>query len=111
MVLGCRSKKQKGGQMKKLASVEDGLNLPTYKRLLAAFVREYPWLEAKEIFYKDTGAKMQRLEGEIGLEMFRWALDRQMPILSVHDSFAVKTIDANATWSKMIEVWQLIARK
>lgn len=111
MVLGCRSKTQKGGQMKKLASVVDGLNLPTYRRLLAAFAKEYPWLEAKGIFYSDTGARMQRLEGEIGLEMFRWALHTDIPIISVHDSYAVPKRKADVVWSKMLEAWDSVVHR
>jgi hypothetical protein len=106
MVLGCRSKTQKGGQMKKLGSAQDGLTLQTYKRLLAAFLNEYPWLEAKGIFYNDTGARMQRLEGEIGLGMFRWAMKEEVPILSVHDSFAVQEKNRTKTWLYMTELWK-----
>ena len=105
MVLGCRSKRQKGGQMRNLASVTDGLTLGIYRRVLAAFCQQYPWLDAKNIFYNDTGAKMQKLEGEIGLEMFKWAMDENIPILSVHDSFAVQAKHAEVVWSKMTEFW------
>ena len=108
MVLGCRSKTQKGGQMKQLDSEKNGLSLQVYRRILTAFLEDYPWLEAKGIFYNDTGAKMQRLEGEIALEMFAWALEREMPILSIHDSFAVKANDAEETWVTMNEVWSRV---
>ena len=108
MVLGCRSKKQKGGQMKNLESAGGGVTLATYKRLLKAFDQEYPWLDTKGIFYNDTGARMQRLEGEIGLRMFEWALEREIPILSVHDSFAVQAKYAEETWDMMNEVWKQV---
>ena len=105
MVLGCRSKKQKGGQMRALASSKDGLTLAIYRRLLKAFDREYPWLDAKGIFYNDTGARMQRIEGEISLKMFKWAMGKEIPILSVHDSFAVQAGYADETWDMMNEIW------
>lgn len=105
MVLGCRSKKQKGGQMKNLDKVGGSVTLAIYKRLLKAFDQEYPWLSTNGIFYNDTGARMQRLEGEIGLRMFEWALEKEIPILSVHDSFAVQAKYANETWDMMNEAW------
>ena len=105
MVLGFRSKKQKGGQMKNLDKVGDGVTLAIYKRLLKAFDQEYPWLDAKGIFYNDTGARMQKLEGEIGLKMFEWAMEKEIPILSVHDSFAVQARYADETWAMMNNVW------
>ena len=108
MVLGCRSKRQKGGQMRNLATATEGLTLPIYRRLLAAFQQKYSWLEDKGIFYNDTGAKMQKLEGEIGLEMFKWAMDKGIPILSVHDSFAVQVVNADAVWQQMGKVWDEI---
>ena len=91
--------------MSSLASVTDGLTLGIYRRVLAAFCQQYPWLDAKNIFYNDTGAKMQKLEGEIGLEMFKWAMDKSIPILSVHDSFAVQAKHAEVVWLKMTESW------
>jgi hypothetical protein len=108
MVLGCRSKKQKGGQMKNLDKVGDGVTLAKYKRLLKAFDQEYPWLDAKGIFYNDTGARMQRLEGEIGLKMFEWAMEKKIPILSVHDSFAVQARYADETWAMMQATWSTV---
>jgi hypothetical protein len=105
MVLGCRSKKQKGGQMNNLDKVGRSVTLAIYKRLLKAFDQEYPWLDAKGIFYNDTGARMQRLEGEIGIKMFEWAMQKEIPILSVHDSFAVQARYADETWKKMNEIW------
>jgi hypothetical protein len=108
MVLGCVSKRQKGGQMKNLDKVGGSVTLAIYKRLLNAFDQEYPWLDAKGIFYNDTGAKMQRLEGEIGLRMFEWALEKEIPILSIHDSFAVQAKYANETWDMMNEVWKQV---
>jgi hypothetical protein len=69
-----------------------------------------PALDAKSIFYNDTGAKMQKLEGEIGLEMFKWAMDENIPILSVHDSFAVPAKHATVVWSKMTECWNKVTQ-
>ena len=76
-----------------------------YKDLLAAFMKEFPWVETKGIFYNDTGSKMQKLEGEIALKMIEWGMNEQIPIIAVHDSFAVQTKHEQKTWAKMQEFW------
>lgn len=103
--IGCVSVKQKGGQILALASVKEGLTMQMYKDLLAAFTKELPWVLDKGIFYNDTGSKMQKLEGEIALKMIAWGMNEQMPIIAVHDSFAVQNIHEQKTWAKMQEVW------
>lgn len=105
-VLGCVNLSQKGGQIKSLYQPnKDGLTPDLYKSLLAAFYREYPWLKSQQVFYNDTGAKMQLLEGEIGLKMFRWAIDTNTPLISVHDSYACKWYHEQHVWEAMQEFW------
>jgi hypothetical protein len=48
---------------------------------LSAFYREYPYLESKKVFFNDAGASIQILEGKIGLERFRWAIDINTPLI------------------------------
>jgi hypothetical protein len=112
-VIGCGSLKQKGGQIKSLYKPnKDYLSPDLYRDLLSAFYREYPWLESKKVFYNDTGAKMQMLEGEIGLKMFRWAIDTNTPIISVHDSYACIWYHEKQVWEAMKEFWEeVIASK
>lgn len=105
-VIGCVNKKQKGGQILELASVKEGLTMQMYKDLLAAFTKELPWVLDKGIFYNDTGSRMQKLEGEIALKMIEWAMAEQMPIIAVHDSFAVQKRYEQKTWAKMQQVWE-----
>lgn len=105
-VLGCTSIRQKGGQIKSLyLPNKDELTHDLYKGLLAAFYGEYPWLETQQVFYSDTGARMQLLEGEIGLKMFRWAIETNTPIISVHDSYACKKYHEVSVWSAMQNFW------
>ncbi len=105
-VLGCVSIRQKGGQIKSLYQPnKDGLTADLYRSLLHAFYREYPWLESQQVFYNDTGARMQLLEGEIALKMFRWAIDTNTPLISVHDSFACKWYHEQHVWEAMQEFW------
>jgi hypothetical protein len=37
--------------------------------------------------------------------MFEWAMEKEIPILSVYDSFAVQARYADETLKKMNEVW------
>ncbi len=105
-VLGATSKSQKGGQIITLyKEVKDELTPDLYRALLDTFYREYPWLKTHSIFFNDTGAKMQILEGEIGLKMFRWAIDTNTPVISVHDSFACKHYHQEQVWDAMQTFW------
>ncbi len=54
---------------------------------------------------------MQKLEGEIGLRMFKWALNEEVPMLSVHDAFAVKEKDEGRTRERMNEEWIKVMKK
>ena len=47
---------------------------------------------------------MQWLEGEIALKMLQWATEEQIPLLAVHDAFAVRDIDGTKTNTRMLEV-------
>jgi hypothetical protein len=106
-VIGCVSLKQKGGQiMSLLEENSDNLTPDLYRSLLSSFYREYPWLESKKVFFNDTGARMQMLEGEIGLKMFRWAIDTYTPIISVHDSYACKWYHKEKVWDAMQFFWE-----
>lgn len=106
-VLGCVCINQKGGQIKSLYQPnKDELTPDLYRSLLAAFYREYPWLETQQVFYNDTGARMQLLEGEIGLKMFRWAIETNTPVISVHDSYACKKYHEQAVWRAMKFFWE-----
>ena len=105
-VLGCKNIGQKGGQIKSLfQSNRDKLTPDLYRSLLSAFYKEYSWLESQEVFYNDTGARMQLLEGEIGLKMFRWAIDTNTPLISVHDSYACKWYHEQQVWAAMQTFW------
>lgn len=108
-VMGCKSRQQRGGQIMSLSQPnEDELTPDLYRSLEDAFYKEYPWLESKKVFFNDTGAKMQLLEGEIGLKMFRWAIDTNTPLLSVHDSYACIWYHKEQVWSAMQEFWNEI---
>lgn len=48
-----------------------------------------PWLEKHRLLFRGVGSKLQFVEGEIALKMFRWAVDNQIPLINVHDAYAV----------------------
>ena len=61
--------------------------------------------------YNDVGTRMQWLEGEIALKMLQWATEEQIPLLAVHDAFAVRDIDGTKTNTRMLEVWKEVVEK
>ncbi len=106
-VMGATSQKQKGGQILTLLTpTSEGLSADLYRELEGAFHKEYPFLANHNVFFNDTGARMQVLEGEICLKMFDWAMQQGIPILSVYDSFAVRERDKSITWTAMENFWQ-----
>ena len=88
----------------------DNLTPDLYRSLLSAFYKEYPWLETQKVFYNGTGARMQMLEGEIGLKMCRWAIDTNTPLISVHDSYACKWYHNEQVWVAMQEFWNAVVK-
>ena len=54
---------------------------------------------------------MQWLEGEIGLKMLKWATDNQLPLLSVHDGYAVRNSDEAITYDYMHVVWKQVVEE
>lgn len=107
-VLGCKSKRQKGGQILSLhQNNSEGLTPDLYRKLELTFYQEYPWLKTHNVFFNDTGAKMQLLEGEIGLKMFEWAINKNIPLISVHDSYACKRSNEKQVWEAMQAFWEI----
>ena len=54
---------------------------------------------------------MQWLEGEIGLKMLKWATDNQLPLLAVHDGYAVRSSDEAITYNYMRLVWKEVVEQ
>lgn len=105
-VMGCKSRQQRGGQIMSLSEPNsDELTPDLYRLLEEIFYKEYPWLKTQNVFFNDTGARMQLLEGEIGLKMFQWAIDTNTPIISVHDSYACKWYHEKQVWDAMQKFW------
>jgi hypothetical protein len=111
--IGATSLGQKGGLMKECSKEKNTTPIPTttFRAMLEATEKLFPWVNKEKIFFNDAGARMQKLEGEIGLRMFKWALNEEVPMLSVHDAFAVKEKDERRTRERMNEEWIKVMKK
>ena len=110
--IGAISLKQKGGLMDKCSKDKTTpIPINTFRAMLEATEKLFPWVKNEKIFFNDAGARMQKLEGEIGLGMFQWALNEKIPMLSVHDAYAVKEEDERRTLERMNEEWLKVVNK
>ena len=111
--IGATSPKQKGGLMVKCSKANNStpIPIPTFRAMLEATETLFPWVNKEKIFFNDAGARMQKLEGEIGLRMFKWALDEEVPMLSVHDAYVVKEKDEDRTKERMNKEWKEVIKK
>jgi hypothetical protein len=111
--IGATSLKQKGGLMLACSKANNSTPIPTpiFRAMLEATEKLFPWVKKEKIFFNDAGARMQKLEGEIGLRMFQWALDEEVPMLSVHDAYAVKEKDEERTKERMNKEWTKVINK
>jgi len=82
-----------------------------FRAILSSVEHNYPWVTKDELFFNDVGTRMQWLEGEIALKMLQWATEEQIPLLAVHDAFAVRDIDGSNTNTRMLEVWKEVVGK
>ena len=105
--IGATSLKQKGGLMVECSKANNSTPIPiaTFRAMLEATEMLFPWVKKEKIFFNDVGARMQKLEGEIGLGMFQWAINEEVPMLSVHDAYAVKEKDEGRTKERMDKEW------
>ena len=111
--IGATSLRQKGGLMLECSREKNTTPIPTdtFRAMLEATEKLFPWVKQEKIFFNDAGARMQKLEGEIGLGMFKWALNEEVPMLSVHDAYAVKKKDEGRTKERMDEEWIRVVNK
>lgn len=97
-LLGSTHKAQRGILIKK--AYEDK-RIPCtkdeFKAIEDALYQEYLWLKTHDAFYCDRGAWLQGLEGEIALRMLKWATVEEIPMLAVHDAFAVNVQNGEIT--------------
>ena len=81
------------------------------RSVLSSLQKSYPWVVDKKLIFNDVGTRMQWLEGEIGLKMLKWATDNQLPLLAVHDGYAVRSSDEAITYNYMRLVWEEVVEQ
>ena len=99
--------------MKRLALDTRGkeqITTDTFQAIQAAAERLFPWIKQERLFFNDVGAQMQKLEGDIALFMIEWALEQEIPLLAVHDSFAVRKQDEQATDQAKDAAWEKVIK-
>ncbi len=75
-----------------------------FDAVLSAINTNYPWVAKESLLFNDVGTRMQYLEGEIAIRMMRWGVEEQVPLIPVHDAYAVRSRDHDKTYSRMLDV-------
>ena len=66
-----------------------GVNGEAVDNILSTATDTYPWLREHNIFLSNKGVYMQWLEGEIAMKMFQAAVRDGIPMVNIHDAYAV----------------------
>lgn len=88
-LLGSTNLSQKGMLTNEAHKAKTPCSADQFRAIQSALYSEYPWLEKYNAFYHDRGSWLQGLEGEISLLMMQWATQHRIPLLPVHDAYAV----------------------
>ena len=104
--MGATTPRAKGRLIGKAHLAKVPLNADEFRAALASLEHHYPW--TKDIFFHDVGTRLQYLEGEIALNMMDWAVNEEIPLLAVHDAYAVRDIDGQATDDHMHYIWNIV---
>jgi len=107
VALGITSPRQIGGAMKTLReSHRTPISTPLFRELRDAFPKLYSWIAKHDVFFNDTGARLQLYEGNIAMQLAGEAIRAERPVLAVHDAFAVRAQDAPWISALMRETWK-----
>jgi len=85
--IGCPSPNKAHEMRYKL--VTSGVNGEAVDNILSTATDTYPWLKERNILFNNKGVYMQWLEGEIAMKMFQAAVHYGIPMVNVHDAYAV----------------------
>ena len=66
---------------------------------LDAIETVHPWF--KQFMFKNQGIYLQWLEGEIAMKMFEFGVSKGIPMINVHDAYAVSVSNKNITEEAM----------
>lgn len=81
----------------------EGINRGFFEALLKVTLDSYPNLKAW--LFNDAGANLQSLEGQIAIEIMEKGMKAGIPVLPVHDSFAVTLEHEKWLKATMQQVW------
>jgi len=104
--MGASSLRPKGRLIGKAHLAKIPLSADEFRVTLSSLEHHYPW--TSDIFFHDVGTRLQYLEGEIALNMMEWAVNEEVPLLAVHDAYAVRDIDGQATYDHMHYIWNTV---
>lgn len=107
--LGATDPRQMGRLKGKFHKRYQGGSAEKFQAILAALQSEYPW--TREVFFCDVGAHLQYLEGEMALKMMGWAMAHDVPLLPVHDAYAVPAQYERNAHESMLIVWGVVMRE
>lgn len=105
---GALDRRQLGGLTGKFHTRYIGGTAAKFTAIRNALSKRYPWTE--DVFFCDVGAHLQYLEGEMALKMMAWAMAHDVPLLPVHDAYAVPERYEAMTEQAMGMVWDVVMR-
>ena len=85
--IGCPSS-SKANQMRYRLQTR-GIDTALVDKIITTATATYPWLKEHNILFNNKGVYMQWLEGEIAMKMFQAAVHYGIPMVNVHDAYAV----------------------
>ena len=97
--IGCPSPNKAHEMRYKL--VTRGVNGEAVDNILSTATDTYPWLREHNIFFSNKGVYMQWLEGEIAMKMFAFAVREEIPMVNIHDAYAVNKEHQGLVWAAM----------
>jgi len=66
-----------------------GIDTTLVDNIITTATATHPWLKEHNILFNNKGIYMQWLEGEIAMKMFQAAVHYGIPMVNVHDAYAV----------------------
>lgn len=103
--MGASSLRSKGGIIRDSRLARIAIDKYEFRAGLESLEQNYPW--TNDIFFHDFGTRLQYLEGRIALHMMDWAVTEDVPLLVVHDAYAVKESDEERTYDHMQHAWKM----
>ena len=81
--------------------VRKGISTDSVSSIISAAKASFPWIEDHNIFFSNKGVYMQWLEGEIAMKMFAYAIREGVPMVNIHDAYAVNEVHTTKVMKTM----------